>query len=191
MPSAGPQAAECLVRWVWRRSCGSLSSADGVECSFERGARPFPGGDTWALCLRLRFSPTGCGEVAHCMQEAAWRLATSAGGSRAAARNELSCPERTGPGMSIPMSASSACIRAVAPRHLSTPVIHTIVQQPGPRSSEGAVKPGTGVVADLLRSCRTCRVQRRRYLSAGQCQPRDEAQLRFANNRLAAPESRA
>ena len=37
---------------------------------------------------------------------------------------------------------------------------------------------GASVLAGLPHLCRTCRVQRRRYLSAGQCWPRDEAQLR-------------
>ena len=48
---------------------------------------------------------------------------------------------------------------------------------------------GASVLAGLPHLCRTCRVQRRRDSSAGQCWPRDEAQLRSAKARLAAPET--
>ena len=63
--------------------------------------------------------------------------------------------------------------------------------RPDLQSHGSSTSAGASVLAGLPHLCRTCRVQRRRDLSAGQCWPRDEAQLRFANNRLAAPESRA
>ena len=63
--------------------------------------------------------------------------------------------------------------------------------RPDLQSHGSSTSAGASVLAGLPHLCRTCRVQRRRDLSAGQCWPRDEAQLRFANIRLAAPESRA
>ena len=61
--------------------------------------------------------------------------------------------------------------------------------RPDLQSHGSSTSAGASVLAGLSHLCRTCRVQRRRDLSAGQCWPRDEAQLRSAKARLAAPEA--